>query len=138
MYVDDTLVFSEAQAETTVAAHASTNVVDTKLAGEMLAKPLFLDVSVDTTCTSAGAATVQATLQTSDAEAFGSGNVTLMDSGAVAVATLVKGYKLLQGRIPAGALRYLRVVYTIGTAELTAGKFNAIATTGVDRTFAVQ
>jgi hypothetical protein len=77
-------------------------------------------------------------LQTSDAEAFGSGNVTLMDSGAVALATLVKGHKLLQGRVPAGCLRYLRVVYTIGTAAMTAGKVNAVLTDGVDRSFKVQ
>jgi len=137
MYVDNTLVFSEAQAETTVAAHASTNVVDTKLAGDMLAKPLFLDISVDTTCTSAGAATLTTILETSDDEAFGTSN-TLLSTGAVAVATLVKGYRIIQARVPAGVLRYLRVKYTIADAALTAGKFNAILTTGIDRTFAVQ
>jgi len=138
MNIDQTLVLSDAQAETTQTDHASTNVVDTLLAGDMLAKPLYLDVTVDTAFTSGGAATLQAILQTSDAEAFGSGNVTLMDSGTIALATLVKGHKLLQGRIPAGCKRYLRVVYTIGTTTMTAGKVNAVITDGVDRSFAVQ
>jgi hypothetical protein len=138
MNIDNTLVFSEAQAETTIGDHASTNVIDTKLAGDMLAKPLFCVVDVDTTWTSAGAATGKWILQTSDAEAFGSGNVTLLDSGAVALATLAQGYHVIQAAVPAGVLRYLRVVFTIATAEMTAGKFNAFLTDGIDRTFKVK
>lgn len=137
MYVDNTLVFSEAQAETTQAAHASTNVIDTKLAGDMLAKPLFLDVTVDTTFTSGGSATLTTILETSDDEAFGT-STTLMSTDAIAVATLVQGYKILQGRVPSGVLRYLRCKYTIGTTTMTAGKINAILTNGIDKSFAVQ
>jgi len=135
MYVDNGLIFSEAQAETTVTTHASTNVIDMQKAGDMIANPLWVDVTVDTTATSDGSATVKVELETSADEAFGT-STTLLSTSAIAVATLVKGYKMLQARLPAGTLRYLRLKYTIGTAALTAGKFNGILTTGIDRTYA--
>lgn len=137
MNIDDTLKFSDAQAVTLQQENVSDYTIDAKGAGDMLAKPLHVDVAIDTTCTSAGAATVVAALQTCAESTFAS-PTTLLASAAVPVATLVQGYRILQGRVPGGVLRYLRVTYTVGTAALTAGKFNAFLTDGVDRTFVVK
>lgn len=119
--------FSEEQAETTIAAHPSTNVVDLGAGGDALSRPIRFHCHVQTTATSAGAATVQVILQTA-AVADMTSAVTLYDSGAVAVATLVAGYKVTgKTGVPVGAncLQFLRVTYTIAVAALTAGKFDA-------------
>jgi hypothetical protein len=137
MNIDDTLKFSDGQAVTTQTDNASDYTVDALGAGDMLAKPLFVNIDVDTACTSGGAATVVASLQTCAESTFAS-PTTLLASGAIPVASLVQGYRVLQGRVPGGVLRYLRVVYTVGVAALTAGKFNAFLTDGVDRSFVVK
>ncbi len=123
MYIDKCLQLSSEQAETTVAAHASTNVIDMVVAGRSFPE-LYIVIDVHTACTSAGSATVAFTVQHDSAEAFDTAQ-TLASVGATAIATLVAGYNVLTVRIPKGCLRYVRVLYTIGTAALTAGKFNA-------------
>ncbi len=119
--------YSDEQAETTIAAHASTNVLDHGAAGDAVGRESNFVLTVPEACTSAGAATVQFTLETDSDEAFGSAE-TLWDSGAIAIATLVKDYKVAGFKMPSGCKRYTRVVYTIGAFVLTAGKFNAFLT----------
>jgi len=135
MNIDNGLIFSEAQAVT--ASAASTNVIDTLAAGNALSDALFVNVDVDTTCTSANStATVTVALQSCATE---SGSYsTLVASAAIPVASLVQGYRCLQVRVPSGAARYLQVYYTAGTENLSAGKFNAVLTDGVDNSFAVK
>lgn len=135
MNVDASLLFSDAQAVT--GSSASTSVVDTLLAGDALADELYFVADVNTTATSGGASTVTIALQTSDDEAFGS-YTTLLQTGAIAKASLVAGYNCIKTRVPSGALRYLRVYYTVATTNLDTGKFNALLTDGVTKTFAVQ
>lgn len=126
MIFDKQLMMSEAQNPTTVAAHASTNVIDLDKAGlDAGNSDIEVFVRVETAVTSAGDATVQFKLETSDAEAFGSGVVTLMDSGALAKTALVANYQPFKIKLPYGCKRYLRMTYTIGTAVLTAGAFDA-------------
>lgn len=134
--IDYDFIMSDAQAETTVAAHASDNYVDLQAAASNLDCDLELIVRVNTTCTSGGAATVLVTVETDDNTSFSSATA-LAATGAVAVASLTAGYQLLRLRIPvkgtAGGLeRYLHVTYTIGTAALTAGKFDAYLCRAVD------
>lgn len=76
---------------------------------------------------SAGAATVQAQLVTADDAGLTSNVTVLRDSGAIAKATLVAGYRFaIGGPLPEGInQRYLGVKYTIGTATTTAGKVTA-------------
>lgn len=136
-------VLSDQQAPTTVAGSPfdSTNIFDTgNLAGLSGASStgdlgkgelLYFVISVNTTVTSAGAATVQVKLLTDDSSGFGSA-VTLFDSGAIAKATLVAGYTVFAQRLPIGCKRYLKVTYTVGTADLTAGKFDAYLTRNID------
>lgn len=126
MILDKQLVFSSEQAVTTAAATASTNVVDTVVAGRAI-NELWLEIVVHTTVTSDGAATVAFKLETDSAEAF-SGASTLFSVAAIAKASLTAGTVVARVRIPAGAKRYLRVVITPAVADLTAGKFNAYLT----------
>jgi hypothetical protein len=96
--------------------------------------PLYGYVNVNTTVTSGGSATVQFQVIGNATDAtFASGNVVLADSGAIAKATLVAGYQIplaishaaMGSHENTGSfLRYVTILVTIGTADLTAGKFN--------------
>jgi len=118
--------FSWEQAETTIAAHASTDYLDTQVTGDAIDQLRFW-LQVATTCTSGGSATVQFILESADDSAFSANLTTELDSGAIAVATLVQGYKPFGSnvRLPSGMRRYIRVKYTIAVAVLTAGAFSA-------------
>ena len=125
MIIDRFNEFSDAQAPTTVATHASTNVVDLKAAGALEGKPYYLHIKTPVAVTSDGSATVAFAVQTDDDEAFGSAT-TLWTSAAIGKATLVAGYEVI--RLPINGLaleRYTRVYYTVATGPLTAGKFDA-------------
>lgn len=93
--------------------------------------PLYLVIQVTTTCTSAGAATGQFSL-CSDAQAAIAvdGTQTTHYTGpAIAVATLVAGYRYCVVPLPAGTYeRYLGIVQTTGTAAFTAGKVDMFLT----------
>jgi hypothetical protein len=121
MIIDKQLELSLAQAPTTGSTD-STNVIDQGAAGNA-ADALWLVIRVATTVTSAGAATVNFKLQTS---ADNSSYSSLFETGAIGKATLTAGYIAAKVRVPVGALRYLKVVYTVGTADLTAGAFDAV------------
>lgn len=83
-----------------------------------------LEVQVTETFTSGGAGTLQAKIITDDDAALGSPTI-LQSSEAIALATLVAGYKFRLA-LPVGiAERYLGVQYVIATAAMTAGKVTA-------------
>lgn len=111
------------------------NYIDRLIAMENASgAPLGAYINVAAAVTSAGAATVQFQLIGNRTDpTFASGNVVLADSGVVAKATLVAGYQIplfmnhvaFQSLEPATSkLRYLTILVTIGTANLTAGTFN--------------
>ena len=79
MIHDTELVFSDAQDETSVAAHASDNIIDLTTAGDAI-DSLWLVVAVQTTVTSEGNATVTYALQTDSDSAFGTAE-TLLATG---------------------------------------------------------
>jgi hypothetical protein len=137
MLIDSLLEMSDEQAPTTVTAHASTDVLDLKTAADILANELMLVVTVNEAVTSDGAATVAFAFETSDVENFASYD-TLINTGAVAKATLVAGYYAIRAKVGVGLKRYCRVKYTIGTAALTAGKFSAALVPGSDVAHGVQ
>ena len=124
MILDKNLVFSDAQAETSVAAQDSTNVIDTGIADSNLGAgtPLWVNVQVNTTVTSSGAATVSVALHDSS---DGSTYAAIWTSAAYAKATLVAGFVMMSIPLPSEHERYLKVVYTIATSVLTAGAFDA-------------
>lgn len=131
MILDKELVFSDAQAETTVATHESDNIIDLTKAGDAI-DSLWLVVGVQTTVTSDGNATVTFALQTDSAANFATAD-TLLTTAALAKTALTAGTQVIKARIPMGCKRYLRVTYAIGTAVLTAGKFDAYLTPGIDK-----
>ncbi len=102
-------------------------------------EPLYLYGLVTTTATSGGSNTTQfKVLGNATDPTFASGNVTLFDSGLIAVATLVAGYQFMRAVIPrqpspsleptSSFYRYITCQVLIATADLTAGKFSVWAT----------
>ena len=121
--IDSTLELSAEQAETTVAAHNSTNTIDLGADNSnLVSQPMFALLTVKETVTSGGAATVAVKLINDDDPAFGSGTDIIVIS-ATAKTTLVAGYQV-KVPLPANLLRYTKGVFTIGTAALTAGTFD--------------
>lgn len=138
MILDRFNEFSDAQAETTVAAHPSDSVVDLLAAGDAESRRMRFHCVTNETLTSSGSATVQIKLETDSDEAFGSA-ATLYDTGAldfdVATGVFTAGGKVT-GKggliLPSNCERYLRVTYTIAVAVLTAGKFDAFLSNDAD------
>lgn len=128
MILDSKLVFSRQQALTTAGAVASTNTVDLYKTGEAYGNELYLVVQVHTTFTSDGAATLALTLQTS---ADNSSFTTVHSVAAIGKANLTAGKELVKMRLPMGLSRYNKITYTVGVADMTAGKVNAFLTKDV-------
>lgn len=124
--LDQSTKFAVAQAVTSTGDTASTNVYDAGSANVsemgLTGENLWINAVVDTAATSGGSATLQAVLQDS------ADNSTFADKAigpVVAVANLTAGAVLLQMQPPVGLRRYTRIVWRVGTAALTAGKFTA-------------
>jgi len=92
---------------------------------------LYLVIQVDTTATSGGSGTYQFHLA-SDAQAAIAvdGTATYhFSTAAIAVATLVAGYRVCAVKLPSGSYeRYLGILQTTAVAAATAGKVNAFLT----------
>lgn len=137
-YLDSELQFSVAQAVTATGDTASTNVYDTGGANGqgacgLTGENLWVNVVINTTVTSGGAATVQAVLQDS------ADNSTFADvaaGNALALAASTAKTVLLQLQPPPTMRRYWRIAYRIGTAVLTAGKFDAYVSNTVQNNVA--
>ena len=133
--LDSTLEFCDAEALNTGAAgtYLIGNVVDLTAARDVgNGEPIYLVISVDTTATSGGAATVQFILA-SDAQAAVATDGSATEhwaSAAIAVATLVAGYQLVIALPPEGPAyeEFLGILQVTGTAAITAGKVNAYLT----------
>lgn len=124
--LDNEMIMSKAQTVTATGDTASTGVIDFGVNGAGRDKKII--VSVNTTCTSGGAATVAAAVEHSaDNSAFTALNATT----AAGFATMTAGTKVLEYVLPSDVKRYVRVKYTVATAALTAGKFNAYLDTAI-------
>ncbi|OHD24899.1 MAG: hypothetical protein A2Y38_16150 [Spirochaetes bacterium GWB1_59_5] len=115
--------FSDSQAFTT-GANTSTKSFDTKGADIGTGEDLYLTIQTDVTCTSNGNSTVAFAYVESDNADLSAAD-TLYTTAAIAYATLVAGYQVVKMKIPANTKRYVGVIYTVATADLTAGKFSA-------------
>lgn len=115
---DQTLAFN-------VGNVASTNVIDLAKAGVGRGEPIkvFCQMTADFDSTG-DTGTLQVKLQTDSDEAFGSA-VNLVDTGALAQATCVKGYRPIDIYLPNNVKRYVRFYYTVGTANGTGGTITA-------------
>lgn len=130
--------FSDAQA---VTASAISNVIDllpAAIGGNTVTDlgaqgELYLTILVQTTVTSGGSATVTFSLESDSTADLATSATVHWTSAAIAKATLVAGYEVITMKLPQGAYeRYLGVRYTVATADLTAGKFDAFLHTGID------
>lgn len=138
--LDKEIEFSAAQAVTATGDTASTNVYDCGGANGQgdngqTGENLWVNVTVNTTATSGGSATIQAVLQDS------ADNATFADVASgpvVAVASATAGTVIFQLQPPPGMRRYWRIAYRIGTAVLTAGKFDAYVSNTIQRNIARQ
>ncbi len=115
---------------TSTGSLASTNIIDLGVArdiGGAVTDQLMLLCEVVTAFTSGGSATLQVQFQTAPDNGSGAPGSwsTLAQSDAIAVASLVQGYKFLPGELPGGTQRFVRLNYVTGTAALTAGALKA-------------
>lgn len=127
-YLDKFNMFSQAQAVVNTGSTPSTNIIDLGVARDIggAVTDLMLMVEVVTAFTSGGSATLQAQYQGStDSSAW----TIIVQSDAIAVASLVQGYKFLQGPpaswLSTSPFRYHRINYVVGTAAMTAGAITA-------------
>ena len=122
MIIDKQQLFSDEQAITATAN--STNVIDLGAADMDAGTPLHILAQVTEAFTAAGAATLTVTLETDDNDSFSSAT-TLLSTAAIGKATLVAGYQLPISFLPENVERYVRLVYTVATGPMTAGKITA-------------
>jgi len=119
--------FSAAQAIATQTANDSTNILDLGANGDSLVKRGVVHVQVNTAFATSASGTLTVTIQTC-ATVGGSYTTLWTSAAAIAVGTLVAGYKIT-GKdgipLPSGVLRYLKVVYTVNTGAMSAGKCDA-------------
>lgn len=121
MILDKENLFSDDQAVITTAA--SENVIDTGAAKDVgPGEPLRVQCQVSEE-DFAGGTSIAVALQTATDAAFTS-PVTLFTTEAIALASLVAGYEFAIPMIPKGALRYLRLNYTV-VGTMNAGKITA-------------
>lgn len=122
MILDKQLTLSDAQAITATAD--STNAINAGQAGANIGNQVDLLCEVEEAFTAAGAGTLTVSLVTATDEAFTS-PVTLVTTAAIPKATLVRGYQIPISFLPAQLLQFFKLVYTVGTGPMTAGKINA-------------
>jgi hypothetical protein len=129
--IDQQNMMSDGQLVT--ASAASTSYIDTGVKGDALdGSENYLVVRCKAVVGSSGhAATIIVALQSDSDPAFGT-VVSNFISATFAEAVVVAGYVLVKMKLPVGLKRYIRVYYTIGTENLTAGSFDAYLTPGVD------
>jgi hypothetical protein len=145
MIMDKELLFADGTWAPTTGANVSPNVLDVGPLGTPVGigssanlgrdlgqgEPMWWIVQVITTVTSAGAATVAFVLRSAANAALTTTPIDLVSTPAIAKATLVAGYAF-KVRLPSapvgvtGWQRYVGVVATVGTADLTAGKFESM------------
>jgi hypothetical protein len=133
MLLDSLLEMADAQAVTVTAI--STNVIDLgPVADNTLrdigtGEDMYLVISVDTTFTAAGAATLTAALVSdSTANLATSPTTHATPLAAVAVASLVAGTQYVVEVPPGNYEQYLGIQWTVATGPMTAGKANAFLT----------
>lgn len=120
MILDADLLFSNKQAVTATAT--STNEIDLGAAGDAIGQELTIHVVVDTAFATLTSLTVS--LETST---DGSTWTTVLSGPAVPRASLTKGANIFCVRVPQGLSRYVRMKYTVGGSNATAGKVTAFA-----------
>lgn len=132
-------LFSNDQAVTATAA--SENVIDLGAPETVLGAPYPLNrdigrgnpipLLIQVCVAFATLTSLTVTVESSDTEAFGGQVDTLISTGAIPVAQLIAGYQFRLDFVPKGAAhRYIRLKYTVGGSNATAGQITAGITAG--------
>lgn len=127
--MDKNLVLADAQAETTVAAHDTTNIIDLGAGGDAYDN-LWSVFRVDTLFATSAGAVITYALQHCDTVG-GSYTNLLTHFSAVAAASLTAGLQY-KAKLPVGVKRFVKGVLTIGTGAASAGKFDAFLVKDVE------
>lgn len=129
MILDALLEMSDAQAVTVTAI--STNVIDLGPVTDNVLRDIgtgeetYWVLSVGTTFTAGGAATLTAALVSDSTVNLATSPTTHVATAAIPVASLVAGYTYCV-RLPKGDYeQYLGTQYTVGTGPMTAGAINS-------------
>ena len=131
--MDSKLVLSSAQAQTSVATHDSTNVLDFGATQDPgVGTPLWCTVAVQTALAGASGSTLK--VQAVDAAdgstyavvwATSIGTAAGFAGAATSIFSVAAGTKLWNAPLPGGLRRYFKIQYVIGTTVLSAGAFDA-------------
>ena len=136
-YIDERLLFSDAQAFTSTATHASTNVIENPIGKDAWGTAknqdpggsggVFLHISVNTAFTSISGLTSNLDIilqdSPSDTAASFSNKLTIAGDKKVAALTLAAGQWVVG--VPMDLNNYLRMAYVVGTQVFSAGKLDA-------------
>lgn len=95
-----------------------------------LGTPVEILIMMTAAFTSLGAATLQVKLNmgtgVDGSYDINAGEITLWDSGAIAKATLIQGYRFpIRFISPPAKLRYMQLLYTVAAADATGGTITA-------------
>ncbi len=116
------------QAAAITVTRNSINVIDLKKVGQDIGagEPLFVMITVTTTFTAAGAATLQIALVTDDNAGLATPTVLQDQVAVLPVASLVAGLEIPMRIHPSSVMeQYLGIVYTVATGPMTAGALTA-------------
>ena len=132
MILDTTTMFSDDQAIT--ASAASTNLLDLGASGTPVGAAAAISrdlgnsvvpILIQVTTAFANNTSLKVGIQTDDNTGFSSA-ATVLESEAIAVATLVAGYKFVMQYVPMTVNeRYVRLYYTIAGSNANAGNITA-------------
>ena len=136
------LTAGSATGQTITVTANSTNVVDLSLARDIgEGEDLYVQFTVGTAFTAAGAATLTPTIVVSSADTLLASPITIGTAGTIAVASLIAGYtfvvrlnpQLFGSATTVSSLgsRYLGAVYTVATGPMTAGTITADIVTNI-------
>lgn len=131
MLIDTQLLFSDNQGPFAQGTNASTNYLDGGVARDIgIGEQLYWVTCVTTAVTGSGS-TCDFKLQSDTDSGFATALITHLSTGALAVAALTAGTVIVRP-LPPGMQRYVRVAYTVATADQSTGKFMSFLTRNVD------
>jgi hypothetical protein len=137
--LDDALDLST---HTATEVEASTNVINwTQSDLEMGAgEPLWLNVQVETAFASSGSATLTVALKRETDGTIDTDSTTIWSTNAIPVASLTAGYWIIRQPLPYNVDEdaYTGLLYTIGTAAMSAGTVNAWIDSGPQSSYNTQ
>lgn len=123
MLMDDQNLLSDKQAITATAN--SEDIFDASVDRDLgKGNKIPVNIQVTTDFVSGGASTLTVSMETDDNASFSSAE-TIWTSAAIPKASLVAGYKFDIAALPRTNQRYIRLVYTVGVADFTAGNISA-------------